>query len=84
MNLCIALMQKQSWDEAIAAAREAIRCKPDLPEAHCNLGHALQKKGQLREALEALQRGHELGIKIRTGGTRPLNGCRSVRAAQGV
>ena len=63
MNLCIALMQKQAWDEAIAAAREAIRCKPDLPEAHCNLGRALQQKGQLREALEALQRGHELGSK---------------------
>ena len=45
MNLCRALMQKQSWDEAIAAAREAIRCKPDLAEAHCNLGRALQAEG---------------------------------------
>ena len=63
MSLCTVLMQKQAWDEAIAAAREAIRCKPDLAQAHCNLGHLLQKKGQLREALEALQRGHELGSK---------------------
>ncbi len=62
MNLCIVLMREQLWDEAIAAAREAIRCKPDLPEAHCNLGHSLRHKGQLREALEALRRGHELGM----------------------
>ena len=40
-----------------------IRCEPDQAEAHCQLGRALQEKGQLREALEALQRGHELGVK---------------------
>ena len=38
-------------DEAIAACRQAIRLKPDLAEAHYNLGIALQGKGQLDEAI---------------------------------
>ncbi len=63
INLSIAFMHKRAWDEAITAATEAIRCKPDLAEAHCNLGHALRENGRLREALEALRRGHELGSR---------------------
>ena len=63
INLCIAFARKEAWDETITAATEAIRCKPDFAEAHCYLGHALREKGRLREALEALRRGHELGSK---------------------
>src|SRR5207248_1328710 len=31
------------------------------PEAHCNLGHALQRQGRLAEAAAEFRRGHELG-----------------------
>jgi serine/threonine-protein kinase len=32
-------------------------------EAHCELGHVLRQQGEVREALEKLRRGHELGSK---------------------
>src|SRR5262249_28738525 len=40
-----------------------IQVKPELAEAHCNLGHALRDRGQLSEALAELERGHRLGSK---------------------
>jgi hypothetical protein len=43
--------------------REALRLKPEYPEAHCNLGGILQKQGRFREALEEARRGHELGSR---------------------
>jgi tetratricopeptide (TPR) repeat protein len=49
--------------EAEAACREAIRLKPEYPEAHCILGHALREQGRFAEALAALKRGHELGSR---------------------
>jgi tetratricopeptide (TPR) repeat protein len=49
-------------DEAIAPLKEAIRLEPKYAEAYCNLGHALQRQGQFREALPYFQRGHELGV----------------------
>ncbi len=48
-------------DRAVAYFRQAIKLKPDYAEAYCNLGHALRDLGRLEEALEALQKGHELG-----------------------
>src|SRR5262249_44767480 len=41
----------------------AARLKSDFAEAHCNLGLALRDQGEFAEALESLQRGHELGSK---------------------
>ena len=38
---------------AIAACREAIRLKPDLAEAHSNLGNALRESGDVRGAIAA-------------------------------
>lgn len=52
-------------DQAVASYREAIRIKPRLAEAHCNLGLCLMAQGQYREALTALQKGHELGTSRR-------------------
>jgi serine/threonine-protein kinase len=43
--------------------RAAIKIKPDDPEAHCNLGHALGRQGRFSDALAALRRGHELGSR---------------------
>jgi len=50
-------------DEAEEAYREAIRRRPDYPEAHCNLGQTLRRKGLFAEALVKLRRGHELGTQ---------------------
>ena len=38
-------------EEAIAEYREALRLKPDYPEAHANLGNALKDQGKLDEAI---------------------------------
>jgi tetratricopeptide (TPR) repeat protein len=40
-----------SLDEAVAHFKEALRLKPDLAEAHTNLGNALQRMGRLKEAV---------------------------------
>jgi hypothetical protein len=40
-----------------------LRLRPDFPEAHIQLGFALQHHGRFAEALAALKRGHELGSK---------------------
>jgi Flp pilus assembly protein TadD len=39
--------------EAVACYRQALRLKPDLPEAHYNLGAALLTQGKLGEAVAA-------------------------------
>src|SRR5262249_30788897 len=41
------------FPEAEPAFREALRLKPDYPEAHAFLGSALAKQGKLKEAEEA-------------------------------
>jgi tetratricopeptide (TPR) repeat protein len=43
-------------EEAAARFRAALRIKPDIPEAHNNLGTALMRLGRLDEALPAYQR----------------------------
>jgi serine/threonine-protein kinase len=63
VNLGGALQLNGDPDGAIAACRWAILLKEDLAEAHCNLGLALQRKGRLQEALRALRRGHDLGLR---------------------
>jgi eukaryotic-like serine/threonine-protein kinase len=49
--------------EAIAAYREALADDPNDAWVHCLLGLALREQGKLREARDALERGHELGIR---------------------
>jgi Flp pilus assembly protein TadD len=46
-------MRQGRLEEAVAAHREAIRLKKDYPEAHMNLGIALERQGQLEEAVAA-------------------------------
>jgi tetratricopeptide (TPR) repeat protein len=44
--------QLERWDEAQNQFQIAIRLKPDLPNSHYNLGHVLEKKGDIQAALE--------------------------------
>src|SRR5262249_12899442 len=37
---------------------------PGMPQAHCNLGHVLQRRGQFAAAAGCFQRGHELGSQL--------------------
>ena len=57
------LQVNKELGDAEAAYREAIRHDPDYAEAYCNLGLLLQKKDQFTDALEAVRRGHALGLK---------------------
>jgi eukaryotic-like serine/threonine-protein kinase len=61
--LGIALNSQGKRDDAIAEYREAIRLRPDYPEAHCNLGHVLRAQGDYAGSFAMLRRGHELGTK---------------------
>jgi serine/threonine protein kinase/tetratricopeptide (TPR) repeat protein len=58
-------MKKTSWADAAATARILIQLKPERAEGHCNLGLALMRQGLFVEALPALRKGHELGLKQR-------------------
>ncbi len=48
------------YDESIAESRAALRLNADFPEAQCNLGLALQSRGEFVEAVAALRRAREL------------------------
>ena len=39
------------WGEAVACFREALRLRPDFPEAHDHLGVALSNQGECSEAI---------------------------------
>ena len=55
-NLGIHLMDTGSLDAAISQLEEAVRLKPDFPEAHNNLGNALSKvPGRLPEAISEFE-----------------------------
>jgi tetratricopeptide (TPR) repeat protein len=61
--LAHAYQAKGDLDNAVAAFNDAIRLAPSYAEAHCDLGQALEQKGQFTEALTARKKGHELGTK---------------------
>jgi tetratricopeptide (TPR) repeat protein len=50
-DLGLALARQGRIDEAIAKYSEALRLKPDFPEAHLNLGLALAGQGRIDEAM---------------------------------
>jgi tetratricopeptide (TPR) repeat protein len=50
-NLGLALADQGRIDEAVAQYSEALRLKPDYPEAHNNLGLALAGQGRIDEAM---------------------------------
>ena len=49
------LKDRGRFEEAVAAYRAAIRLKPDMVEAHVNLGIVLKELGHLDEAIAAYQ-----------------------------
>lgn len=54
-NLALALSERGRPDEAIEAARRAVRLSPDDAELHCFLGVVLMQRLQLREARTELE-----------------------------
>jgi tetratricopeptide (TPR) repeat protein len=62
-NLGLALTVLEDHAGAAAAYRGAIAVKSDFAEAHCKLGQCLARQGELRTAVEALRRGHDLGSR---------------------
>ena len=54
-NLGIMLLDHGQTDEAIGQFRQAIKLRPEYPDAHYNLGNALVKKGQPDEAIREFQ-----------------------------
>jgi serine/threonine-protein kinase len=58
----VALMAHREAEEAIASYRRALELDPNYAEALCNLGLLLmQQKGDYKQALGLLQRGHKIG-----------------------
>jgi tetratricopeptide (TPR) repeat protein len=59
-NCALVHLALRQWDEAGACCREALRLRPDAPEAHNLLGNALAGQGRLEAAVacyrEALRR----------------------------
>jgi len=49
-NLAVMLTNQGRLDEAAAACHGALARHPNLPEAHYNLGNALQAAGELEAA----------------------------------
>jgi Flp pilus assembly protein TadD len=48
-------MRKGRVDEAVAQYQEALQLKPDMAQAHVNLGNALLQKGNVVEAIAHFQ-----------------------------
>jgi Flp pilus assembly protein TadD len=49
-------VQQRSWPEALAAARDAVRLRPDDAEARLNLGTAAAHTGDAAEARRQYER----------------------------
>ena len=55
MNPALRSGPRYSFDAAMASYQQALRLKPNYPEAHSNLGNALQEQGRLDEAVASCQ-----------------------------
>ncbi len=55
INLGGIYYQLRMWDQAQNAFQQALQLKPDYANAYYNLGHALEEKGDLPNALQAYQ-----------------------------
>ena len=62
-NLANSLRKKGDVDRAIGECRKAIESSPEFARAWVNLALGLRQKGAYREALEAVRKGHEIGIQ---------------------
>lgn len=59
---CLSLQLQERNDEAIRKYRRLVRFKPDMAEAHINLGVLLKKTGQLDEAETAYRKAIEINF----------------------
>ena len=66
-----ALSEQGKLDEAIAEYREAMRLKPDLAEAHTNLGIALLRPGEAGRGDRRAPRGAAAQARLRRGPQQP-------------
>ena len=57
------LVSNESWQEAVIVGRQLVEIEPAAGEAWLLLGQALRNSEQIDEAIEALQRGVELGYQ---------------------
>ena len=62
-NLGIALQKQGNIAEAMKCFQQAIRLKPDFPEAYCELGALFQSSGQMDAALE----NYQMALRINPG-----------------
>ncbi|MCB0429883.1 MAG: TonB family protein [Flavobacteriales bacterium] len=61
VNMGMKLVEEGEHDRAILYFNEAINRQPDLAQAHYELGHAYQLKGETEKACEAFAKAAELG-----------------------
>jgi tetratricopeptide (TPR) repeat protein len=66
-NLGSALSKKGQFDEAVRQFQEALRIKPDYPQAQINLGVVLSQKGEPGQAIQHLQEAIRLSPNFRDG-----------------
>jgi tetratricopeptide (TPR) repeat protein len=60
LNLAVSLISLNRLDEAVAQLHEALSYNPQFPQAHYQLGLALEKQRKFDEAIAPLQRAVEL------------------------
>src|SRR4029078_6377077 len=65
-SLLGALCTLREYDRAIAESRRALELHPDFAFAHAWLGMSLLMKGQVREAIPALERARMLDDNVTT------------------
>jgi tetratricopeptide (TPR) repeat protein len=63
-NLAIALAQNRKYEEALEHLNEALRIKPDSPEAYYNWGRLLKEQGKTDEAIEKWKKALELNPNL--------------------
>ncbi|MEM4736489.1 MAG: tetratricopeptide repeat protein, partial [Nitrososphaeria archaeon] len=73
INLGGIYYQLQSWDEAQRQFQLAVNLKPDYANAYYNLGHALENKGDLQNALQAYQIVQQLVVNDKENSERIKN-----------
>lgn len=60
-NEGLAFTRTQEWARAERAYREALKLKPEMPEAWNELGHAIKRQGRLEESIPV----YEQALRLR-------------------
>jgi tetratricopeptide (TPR) repeat protein len=71
--------QLQAWDEAQRQFQLAVNLKPDYANAYYNLGHALENKGDLQNALQAYQIVQQLVVNDKDNSERIRNDIQALQ-----